>query len=108
MLGTATLATGSFTTAALGNVHLPQLLSLLYLGVLGSALAYIGYYEGIRRIGATRSGVFIALNPLTAVICGALLLGEPLTAPMLMGGAVILLGIYLCNKPLARVRAMGI
>jgi len=83
-------------------------LSLLYLGVLGSALAYIGYYDGIRRIGATRSGVFIALNPLTAVICAALFLGEPLTVPMIVGGALILLGIYLCNKPLARVRAMGI
>ncbi|KMT52884.1 DMT family transporter [Pseudomonas fildesensis] len=105
MLTLTTLVTGSFTVDALGGLHLPQLLSLLYLGVLGSALAYIGYYDGIRRIGATRSGVFIALNPLTAVICGALLLGEQLTLPMLLGGAVILLGIYLCNKPLAPARA---
>ena len=108
MLTVTTLATGSLTVEGLSRVQMPQLLSLLYLGVLGSALAYIGYYDGIRRIGATRSGVFIALNPLTAVICGALLLGEQLTAPMLVGGAVILLGIYLCNKPLARARAMGI
>ncbi len=105
MLATTTLVTGRLTVEALGAIHLPQLLSLLYLGVLGSALAYIGYYDGIRRIGATRSGVFIALNPLTAVICGALLLGEQLTAPMYLGGAVILVGIYLCNKPLAPARA---
>ena len=52
--------------------------------------------------------MFIALNPLTAVICGTVLLDEPLTMPMLLGGAIILLGIYLCNKPLARGRAMGI
>ncbi|MCS3419778.1 drug/metabolite transporter (DMT)-like permease [Pseudomonas sp. BIGb0450] len=108
MLTITTLATGRLTVAALSAIDLPQLTSLLYLGVLGSALAYIGYYDGLRRIGATRAGVFIALNPLTAVICGALLLGEQLTTPMLMGGAVILLGIYLCNKPLARARAMGI
>jgi len=108
MLTITTLATGRLTVVALGSIDLPQLMSLLYLGVLGSALAYIGYYDGLRRIGATRAGVFIALNPLTAVICGALLLGEQLTAPMLLGGAVILLGIYLCNKPLARARAMGI
>lgn len=108
MLTLTTLVTGRLTVAALGAINLPQLTSLLYLGVLGSALAYIGYYDGLRRIGATRAGVFIALNPLTAVICGALLLGEQLTAPMLLGGAVILLGIYLCNKPLARVGAMGI
>lgn len=108
MLTITTLATGRLTVAALSAIDLPQLTSLLYLGVLGSALAYIGYYDGLRRIGATRAGVFIALNPLTAVICGALLLGEQLTTPMLLGGAVILLGIYLCNKPLARARAMGI
>ena len=108
MLTVSTLVTGRLSLNALGSLHLPQLMSLLYLGVLGSALAYIGYYDGIRRIGATRSGVFIALNPLTAVLCGALMLDEQLTAPMLIGGAVILLGIYLCNKPLARARAMGI
>ncbi|WP_226478266.1 DMT family transporter [Pseudomonas sp. MWU16-30323] len=108
MLTLTTLVTGRLTVTALGRIDLPQLMSLLYLGVLGSALAYIGYYDGLRRIGATRAGVFIALNPLTAVICGALLLGEQLTLPMLLGGAVILLGIYLCNKPLARARAMGI
>ncbi|NWE42643.1 DMT family transporter [Pseudomonas yamanorum] len=108
MLTITTLATGRLTVAALSAIDLPQLTSLLYLGVLGSALAYIGYYDGLRRIGATRAGVFIALNPVTAVICGALLLGEQLTTPMLMGAAVILLGIYLCNKPLARARAMGI
>ena len=108
MLTLATLATGRLTLQGFSALQLAQWYSLLYLGVLGSALAYIGYYDGIRRIGATRSGVFIALNPLTAVICGALLLDEALTVPMLAGGAVILLGIYLCNKPLARGRATGI
>lgn len=108
MLTVLTLFMGRFTAEGFGSLQLPQALSLLYLGVLGSALAYIGYYDGIRRIGATRAGVFIALNPLTAVICGALLLGEQLTAPMVLGGAVILSGIYLCNKPLAQAKPMGI
>lgn len=108
MLLLASLIMGRFTLAAINAIHTPQLLSLLYLGVLGSAVAYIGYYDGIRRIGATRSGVFIALNPLTAVICGALLLDEHLTRVMVLGGAVILLGIYLCNKPLAQPRRLGI
>jgi len=76
--------------------------------VLGSALAYIGYYDGIHKIGATRSGVFIALNPLTAVILGALLLGEQLTLTMCLGGGLILTGIYLCNKPLAPSTKKGI
>jgi drug/metabolite transporter (DMT)-like permease len=101
MLWVLAAARGELSWSALNNLGLPQWLSLIYLGVLGSALAYIGYYDGIRKIGATRSGVFIALNPLTAVILGALLLGERLTLAMCLGGSLILGGIYLCNKPLA-------
>lgn len=106
LLGTAMLCA---TTAIRGDINLDALLSLnteqslslLYLGVMGSALAYIWYYDGLRQIGATRSAVFIALNPLTAVILGALLLHERLSVSMALGGALILLGIYQCNKPLA-------
>ncbi|QIH07641.1 MULTISPECIES: EamA family transporter [unclassified Pseudomonas] len=101
MLCAATLARGEFDLQAVLGLDLAQGLSLLYLGVLGSALAYIWYYDGLRRIGATRSGVFIALNPLTAVILGAVLLGEQLSLVMAFGAALILGGIYQCNKPLA-------
>lgn len=113
LLGTAMLwltsaVRGELSVEALIRLGPQQWLSLMYLGVLGSALAYIGYYDGIRKIGATRSGVFIALNPLTAVILGALLLGEQLTLPMGLGGGLILAGIYLCNKPLAQPVKKGI
>lgn len=108
MLWVASAVRGEVSVAALISLGPPQWLSLMYLGVLGSALAYIGYYDGLRKIGATRSGVFIALNPLTAVILGALLLGEQLTLTMCLGGGLILAGIFLCNKPLARAGKKGI
>ncbi|MDN3219518.1 DMT family transporter [Pseudomonas nunensis] len=113
LLGTAMLwitsaLRGELSVDVLISLGPQQWLSLMYLGVLGSALAYIGYYDGIRKIGATRSGVFIALNPLTAVILGALLLGEQLTLAMCLGGGLILAGIYLCNKPLAPATKKGI
>ncbi|UQS16197.1 DMT family transporter [Pseudomonas sp. HS6] len=101
MLWALAAVRGEVSGAAVASLGMTQWLSLIYLGVLGSALAYIGYYDGIRKIGATRSGVFIALNPLTAVLAGAVLLGEQLTAPMCLGGVLILAGIWLCNKPLA-------
>ncbi|MBV6826618.1 DMT family transporter [Pseudomonas sp. PD9R] len=108
MLWVTAAVRGELNMAALSSLGLQQWLSLVYLGVLGSALAYIGYYDGIRKIGATRSGVFIALNPLTAVILGALMLDEQLTRVMCLGGGLILVGIFLCNKPLARVGKKGI
>lgn len=108
MLWAASALRGELSVDALVSLGPQQWLSLMYLGVLGSALAYIGYYDGLRKIGATRSGVFIALNPLTAVILGALLLGEQLTLAMCLGGGLILAGIYLCNKPLAPATKKGI
>jgi drug/metabolite transporter (DMT)-like permease len=108
MLWVTSAVRGELSVAALASLGPTQWMSLMYLGVLGSALAYIGYYDGIRKIGATRSGVFIALNPLTAVILGALLLGEQLTLAMCLGGGLILVGIFLCNKPLARAGKKGI
>ena len=108
MLWLASAVRGESRVDALLSLGLQQWLSLMYLGILGSALAYIGYYDGLRKIGATRSGVFIALNPLTAVILGALLLDEQLTLPMCLGGGLILAGIYLCNKLLAPATKKGI
>ena len=108
MLWVTSAVRGELSVAALASLGPTQWMSLMYLGVLGSELAYIGYYDGIRKIGATRSGVFIALNPLTAVILGALLLGEQLTLAMCLGGGLILAGIFLCNKPLARAGKKGI
>ncbi|NWE71231.1 EamA family transporter [Pseudomonas gingeri] len=99
MLWLATWLRGEASLDVIDALTAPQLLSLVYLGGLGSALAYIWYYDGIQRIGATRAGVFIGLNPLTAVICGALLLGEQLTSIMCLGGVLIMAGIYLCNRP---------
>jgi len=108
MLWITCIVRGEVSIEAVASLGAQQWLSLLYLGVLGSALAYIAYYDGIRKIGATRSGVFIALNPLTAVLLGALLLDEPLTLAMCLGGGLILAGIFLCNKPLARAGRKGI
>ncbi|MDD1014768.1 DMT family transporter [Pseudomonas rubra] len=103
MLGVHALINGSLSMSALRLLSSRDLASLVYLGALGSALAYVLYYDAISTIGATRAGSFIALNPLTAVVVGALLLGERLTTPMLLGGALVILGILLINLVRATV-----
>lgn len=82
----------------ISHLSFDSIISLLYLGALGSALGFIWYYDGIRKIGATRASVFIALNPLTAVFLGVLLLHEKISFSILIGGALIIIGIILCNK----------
>ncbi len=103
-LGTAMLIVASLLTLqepivpTLANLSAGQWFSLVYLGFLGSAMAQIWYYDAIRRIGATRTGAFIALNPVTAVLFGVLLFGEKLTPSIGLGGGLAVLGIYLCNS----------
>ncbi|MDW6091336.1 DMT family transporter [Vibrio rhizosphaerae] len=99
MLTFTTLFSGQLTTETLAQIHVQDLFGLSYLGILGSALAYIWYYSGIEKIGATRAGAFIALNPIAAVSLGALLLGERLSVLMGVGGLLAIVGILLCNRP---------
>lgn len=99
MLVVLAMAQGQLHSAALLAIGRDQWLSLAYLGMLGSALAYYWYYQAIDRIGPTRAGVFIALNPLSAVLLAGLLLGERLGPAMAAGAGLVLAGIVLCNWP---------
>ncbi|KUI96870.1 DMT family transporter [Vibrio sp. MEBiC08052] len=99
MLTLTTLFSGQLDAGALASIHIQDFISLSYLGIVGSALAYIWYYSGIEKIGATRAGAFIALNPIAAVSLGAILLGERLSVLMGIGGLLAVVGILLCNRP---------
>ncbi|MDW6002527.1 DMT family transporter [Vibrio mangrovi] len=99
MLTLTTLFSGQLHSATFAAIHVQDMFSLSYLGMIGSALAYIWYYSGIEKIGSTRAGAFIALNPIAAVSLGAILLGERLTFLMCVGGLLAILGILLCNRP---------
>jgi len=98
MLSLHAVVNTSMSIASIRLLSARDLISLAYLGAVGSALAYVMYYDAIARIGATRAGSFIALNPLTAVMAGALLLGEQLTGAMLAGGTLVITGILLVNR----------
>ena len=72
-----------------------------YLGFFGTCLGFIWYYEGIREIGPSKAGVFINFVPISAVIMSFFLLGEMIDASLLIGGALVLSGIYITNRSTA-------
>lgn len=72
------------------------------LGVVGTALAYLLYFSLIRNVGATRTTLVTYLLPCTALIWGALLVGEAVTWNALVGLALILLGMAVINGVLVR------
>ena len=70
-----------------------------FLGIFCSGLAYIAWYDGLQAIAASQVGAFLYLEPLVAVVVAGVILSEPITWISLTGGGVILLGVYLVNRP---------
>ncbi|WP_294001141.1 DMT family transporter [Sphaerotilus sp.] len=62
------------------------------LGIGCTAVAYVLFFRLIARIGASRAVTVTFLVPVFGILWGALFLGEVVTLPMLLGGAVVLVG----------------
>ena len=99
-LGLATLIMIPIALPTIGqfHFHLLTLGAVFLLGSLGSGVAYIIYYYLLNTLGATRASSVTLVIPLTAVLWGALLLGESITVPVIAGMAVILFGIILTSR----------
>jgi drug/metabolite transporter (DMT)-like permease len=110
-LGTLTAAT--LATLPIGLFELPSHMtgwkvtaSVLTLGIAGTGVAYILYYGLIAGAGASRAILITYLVPTFAVVYGAVLLGEPVTAVAIGGLALVLGGVGLGTGAL-RLRRPG-
>ena len=74
-------------------------LSLLGLGLLCTAFAYILYFRLISEIGPVKSSTVTFLIPAFGVLWGAWLLDEPLSTAHLYGGLLIGMALWLVLKP---------
>jgi drug/metabolite transporter (DMT)-like permease len=72
--------------------------SVGFLGVFCSGLAYIFWYDALQALPAAQAGAFLYLEPFVTVIVAALILREPLVMASLLGGAAILLGVWIVNR----------
>ncbi len=69
-----------------------------YSAVFATAFAFAGWQRGISRVGANRVLVYQYLITLTGVVSGIVLLGESFGINNMLGGAVILFGVYLARR----------
>ncbi|MHB1666749.1 DMT family transporter [Thiomonas sp.] len=70
------------------------------LGIVCTGFAYVLYFRLIARAGAAYAASVTLLIPIFGVLWGGVFLGEPITPSMLVGGAIVLLGITLSSaKP---------
>lgn len=86
-----------------GIVEIPGLsfsgwVGITFLGIFCSGLAYLAWYDALKALSTAQTGVFLYIEPLVAVVVAFFILGEPVTLASLVGGAVILFGVWLVNR----------
>jgi len=86
-------------TSAPVDVTPAAVAGVLYSGALAAAIANVILFNAIRLAGPTRVMSLQFLVPAGAVVLGAIVLAEPVRPAQLLGGAVIVLGVWLLRQP---------
>ncbi|HEX5720233.1 MAG TPA: EamA family transporter [Thermoanaerobaculia bacterium] len=73
-------------------------LAVVYLAVIGSAVAFTVYYWLLRRLPATRLSLINYATPVVAVLIGTLGLGEPFTLRILIGTGLVVVGVAISMR----------
>jgi drug/metabolite transporter (DMT)-like permease len=100
LLGGVGLTLSGIGTGELGDFHPDQLAGeawawLAYLVVVGSLVAFSAYVWLLGNAPLSLTATYAYVNPVVAVLLGALVLSEPITAAVLIGGAIVVLGVGL-------------
>ena len=76
--------------------------ALLYLAIFGSAVTFTVYYRLLAILPAAKLSLITYAMPVVAVVTGTLALGEPVTARVLAGAALVVVGVALAVRFLPR------
>ncbi len=84
--------------AEISQLNFRGWMAMLYLGVLTTGFAYIAWFDALSQLPAAQTGAFLFIEPLTSMVVAAYVLGEKITLVPVLGGVVILFGIWLVNR----------
>lgn len=90
--------TDSWRASGVTSVSINAILSVVALGVLCSAIAFVGVFALIKEVGPTRTTVITYINPAVAIILGVLVLSEPITTGILIGFPLVLIGSVMATR----------
>jgi drug/metabolite transporter (DMT)-like permease len=102
LLFSFTGATG--TSVPLSSIPAISWWSIAYLVIFGSVLTFIAFIYALQHLPAQISSIYAYINPIIAVILGAVIFGETLNASIAIGGGVTLFGLYMVNYSLRKGR----
>jgi drug/metabolite transporter (DMT)-like permease len=95
----ACVAMPEFPSLSMAQFDWSMIGALLYLGVCGTALAFVWYYMSVKKLGTAVTSIFNNLVPVFGVLISVLVLGEHLLMSMLIGGAIAIVGVMMVSKP---------
>jgi len=72
---------------------------ILFLGILGGALGFFLWTFALTRLTPTQVAVYVNVNPIVAIILGAVLLAEKLTGVFVVGFVAVVVGVLFVNWP---------
>lgn len=79
------------------SFDLPGVLAVLFLGIGGGALQFGLWVWAVSRLPPSHASLFLTLTPITAMVLGVVILGEPLTGPLLIGLVLVIAGLLAIN-----------
>jgi drug/metabolite transporter (DMT)-like permease len=88
------VATGRFPSLSLAAVA-----GVVYLAAVTSALCYLIWFSVLRVAGSSAGAVSLFVQPLVGALLGLMVLGDPLTAALAAGAALIFTALYLMTMP---------
>lgn len=105
LIGSVILITLSKTTGnyiPLQQIPLNTWLAIAYLVSAGSVIAFAAFIYTMKNLEPAIASLYAYLNPIVAILVGALFIGEHLTLPIIIGSLITLSGVYIVNRSLQR------
>ncbi len=88
------------------GIALPSLALALYMGMISTALSYVVWNNVLKKVSASQGGLAQLLVPVLTAVLGVLFLSEKISATLVVGGALILAGIYVNSSRKVEGRAL--
>jgi drug/metabolite transporter (DMT)-like permease len=82
----------------IGSLTFNGWMGISFLGIFCSGLAYIAWYDALQALTTAQTGVFLYIEPIVTVLVAFFILGEAITPVLVVGGGIILFGVWLVNR----------
>lgn len=85
-------------SASMNGTSVPAWLLLCWIVLIATVIAYVTGVLSVRRLSPQVAGVVACLEAVIATVLAWVLLGEHLSAPQIVGGAVVLVGAFIAQS----------